>query len=84
MFHGLQELSLAYFLKKFPAGVCCHSLKNSAIIQAIQFMINNEDNEELYALAVKFGQIAVEKKLNLTEFIIRFSLFAEKDYNMLL
>lgn len=44
-------------------------------------MINNE---ELYASAVKFGQIAGEKKLNLTEFIIRFSLFIEIDPNILL
>jgi glycosyltransferase involved in cell wall biosynthesis len=70
LFHGPEDSSPARFFRRFPAGVCCHSLEKSAIIECLHRLVNDR---ELYASAVQAGQRALDEELNQQVFLRRFA-----------
>ncbi len=70
LFHGPEDSSVARFLRRFPAGLCCHSLESTEIIDSLRKFIVDK---EFYASATHAGQAAREQELNLRVFRQRFA-----------
>ena len=69
-FHGPEDSSPANFIKKFPVGLCCHSLEESEIIRCLERFITDKD---FYASATEAGQRALNQELNLDIFLSHFT-----------
>jgi len=81
LFHGPEDSSPAHFFGKYPVGLCCHSLEKGPIIESLKRFITDA---ELYTLAAKAGQEALDKELNLNVFRQRFAaLIGIKDDELL-
>jgi len=65
LFHGPEDSSPARFLRRFPAGLCCHSLEGTEIIESLRRFIIDRD---FYASATQAGQVARDQELNLMVF----------------
>jgi len=70
LFHGPRDSSPARFFKRFPVGLCCHSLEEEEIVKAIRRFITDK---EFYALAAQAGQVAFDTEINLHVFRRRFA-----------
>lgn len=70
LFHGPSDSSPALFLRQFPAGICCHSLKEKEIIECISRL---STDMRLYATSVSAGQNALDHELNIDVFLERFA-----------
>lgn len=70
LFHGPEVSSPARFLRRFPAGLCCHSLDHTKIIDSLRRFITDK---EFYASATQAGQLALDQELNLHVFRRRFA-----------
>ena len=70
LFHGPEDSSPARFLRRFPAGLCCHSLEEAKIIDSLRRLIIDR---EFYALATQACQAAREQELDLRVFRRRFA-----------
>jgi len=70
LYHGPEDSSPAQFLRRFPAGLCCHSLEESQIIESLRRLATDR---ELYTLAVQAGQMALDEELDLRVFLRRFA-----------
>jgi hypothetical protein len=70
LFHGPEDSSPAHFLRRFPAGLSCHSLESSVIIENLRRLVVDR---ELYANATQAGQSALNEELNLQVFRQRFA-----------
>jgi len=69
-FHGPEDSSPVRFLNKYPAGICCHSMKEDDIINSLRQIINDG---EFYAKATKAGRRALEEEFDLCIFQQRFA-----------
>jgi len=69
-YHGPKESSVSEFLRRYPAGVCCHSLNPEIIISDLSRLIANS---QFYVQAIKAGQDALEGELSLTVLRHRFA-----------
>ena len=70
LFHGPEDSSPAHFFRRFPAGLCCHSLEESRIIESLRRFATDR---EFYASAVQAGQRALDEELDLRVFLRRFA-----------
>ena len=70
LFHGPEDSSPAQFFRRFPVGLCCHSLMESQIIGSLRRLATDR---ELYASAAQAGQRAQDEELNLNVFLRRFA-----------
>ncbi|MBC8233438.1 hypothetical protein H8E77_28145 [bacterium] len=81
LFHGPEDSSPASFFRRFPVGLCCHSLEESRIIECLyQFATD----KEFYAAATDAGQAALEQELDLRVFLRRFATLIGIDEGELL
>lgn len=80
-YHGPEYGSPVRFLKRFPAGVCCHSLKPGEIIEALSKLISDP---EFYSRAAVQSKIAAETELNLTVFLKSFAYLIGVEFDQLL
>ena len=71
LFHGPEDSSPAHFLRRFPAGLCCHSLDQSEIIESLRRFAADP---EFYASAAQAGQRALDEELDLQVFLRRFAM----------
>jgi hypothetical protein len=69
-FHGPEDSSPASFFRRFPVGLCCHSLEPKEIIQSLMRFVSDE---EFYARAAAAGQVALDQELNLRVFLDHFA-----------
>jgi hypothetical protein len=70
LFHGPRDSSPARFFRRFPVGLCCHSLEEGEIVKAIRRFIADR---EFYALAAQACQVAFDTGINLRIFRRRFA-----------
>jgi glycosyltransferase involved in cell wall biosynthesis len=70
LFHGPEDSSPAYFFKKYPVGLCCHSLDEASIIECLQKFATDR---EFYAMATLAGQVALRQEFDLRIFLSRFA-----------
>jgi hypothetical protein len=70
LFHGPRDSSPARFFRRFPVGLCCHSLEEGEIVKTIRRFITDR---EFYALAAQACQIAFDTEINLRVFRRRFA-----------
>ena len=70
LFHGSEDSSPARFLNRFPAGLCCHSLEETEIINRLSRFITDTG---FYASAAQATQAALDQELNLAIFRQRFA-----------
>ena len=69
-FHGPEDSSPARFFRRFPAGLCCHSLEETEIINSLRRFITDT---KFYAGAAQACQAACEQQLNRHIFRQRFA-----------
>ncbi len=80
-FHGPEDSSPAKFFRRFPVGLCCHSLEESDIIECLRrFAIDRE----FYTMATAAGRAALEQELNLRVFLQQFAKLIGIEENQLL
>jgi glycosyltransferase involved in cell wall biosynthesis len=72
LFHGPAYASPGRFLQENKAGVCCNSLENGDIINAIESLVSKPD---LYTELALNGRIAFDKYLTLTSMKAKFYEF---------
>lgn len=72
LFHGPEDSSPVRFLRRFPAGICCHSLDESEIIRSLSRFVNDPS---FYASAAQAGRAALKEELSLSIFRRRFADF---------
>jgi hypothetical protein len=70
LFHGPENSSPTLFFRKFPVGLCCHSLEESEIIRCLERFITDKD---FYASATEAGHRALTQELNLDIFLSHFA-----------
>ena len=70
LFHGPEDSSAARFIRRYPVGLCCHSLKESEIIDSLTRFIRDK---ELYASCARASQVALDEELDLRVFRRRFA-----------
>ena len=70
LFHGPKDSSPARLFRRFPVGLCCHSLEGAEIIESLRRFITDR---EFYAAATRAGQVAMDQELNLRVFRQRFA-----------
>ena len=70
LFHGPEYSSPASFFRRFPVGLCCHSLEESKIIECLYRFATDK---EFYAAATAAGQEALDQELDLRVFLQRFA-----------
>jgi len=70
LFHGPEDSSPARFFRRFPVGLCCHSLEESKIIECLHRFATDR---EFYAMATEAGQAALDQELNLRVFLRLFA-----------
>jgi glycosyltransferase involved in cell wall biosynthesis len=80
LFHGPDYASPAKFLVENKAGLCCHSLAEKDIIDAIQLLAQNS---HLYGDVTINGRKAFEKYLTLDNLILSFANFLQVDPSFL-
>ena len=71
LFHGPEDSSPARFFRRFPVGLCCHSLEESKIIECLHRFATDR---EFYASATQAGQVALNQELDLRVFLRRFAM----------
>jgi len=71
LFHGPEDSSPSKFFRRFPVGLCCHSLKESEIIECLHRFATDR---EFYAMATSAGQTALDQELDLRVFLKRFAM----------
>jgi hypothetical protein len=81
LFHGPEDSSPARFFRRFPVGLCCHSLEESEIIESLRRFITDR---EFYAAATQAGQVALDQELDLRVFRQRFATLIGVDEGALL
>ncbi len=81
LFHGPEDSSPAHFIRRFSAGLCCHSLHTTEIIECLRKFIIDK---EFYANATQAGQQALDQELNLRVFRRRFASLIGIEENDLL
>ncbi len=82
LYHGPPYASPAEFLRRYPAGICCHSLDKEAILAALETFITEP---QLYRHMVEAGQEALDQELNRRVFVGRFArLLGVEDGELLL
>ncbi len=64
-YHGPPYASVSEFLRRYPAGIRCHSLDRNEIVQSLRAVIRSP---QLYSEAVSAGQRALVEELNLEVF----------------
>ena len=69
-FHGPEDSSPARFFRRFPVGLCCHSLEAVDIIESLRRFVTDR---EFYASATQAGQAALDQELDLRVFRRRFA-----------
>ena len=80
-FHGPEDSSPAHFFRRFPVGLCCHSMEESDIIECLRrFAIDRE----FYAMATAAGRAALDQELNLHVFLRQFAKLIGVTKNQLL
>lgn len=70
LYHGPVRSSPTVFMKRYPVGMCCHSLERADIIDCLRRFIIDP---ELFESAVIYGQIALREELNQKNFLNRFA-----------
>lgn len=70
LFHGPEDSSPARFLKRYPAGLCCHSMNPTDIVETLRHLVDDEAVRETAAEACKK---ALAEELNLDVFRRRFA-----------
>lgn len=70
LYHGPEDSSPTRFFRRFPVGLCCHSLEESDIIESLSRFVTDRD---FYASAARQTQVAVEQELNLRVLLRRFA-----------
>jgi len=81
LFHGPEDSSVARFFRRYPAGVCCHSLDEGQIVASLERLASDG---HLYTAAVAAGQAALDQELNITVFLNRFATLLGIDRRALL
>jgi hypothetical protein len=69
-FHGPGYASVAAFFKRFPAGLCCHSLSETEIVAGLSRLATDG---EFRRLAWQAAERALEQELSMTVFQQRFA-----------
>ncbi len=72
LYHGPQESSPAHFMRKYPIGVCCHSLQPDEILASIRTLMTDT---ALYNQSTQMGAVAIREELSLPIFLARFAAF---------
>lgn len=75
-FHGPRYASPAKFITQYNAGVCCHSLVATDIVQMLTRLVSDK---QLYAQVAQNGRKAFEEKLTLSCLRASFSEFLKVD-----
>ena len=70
LFHGPADSAPARFFRRFPAGLCCHSLEAPAIIECLRRFVGDRD---LYQSAACASQDALDQELNERAFVSHFA-----------
>lgn len=70
MFHGPEESSPTDFFRRFPVGLCCHSLDKEVIIETLTRFIIDQDFYVSTAAAIQQG---LDQELDLCVFRRRFA-----------
>ena len=70
LFHGPEDSTPTRFFRRFPVGLCCHSLDETEIIQCLYRFATDG---EFYARATAAGQEALDQELDLRVFLQRFA-----------
>jgi len=79
-FHGPAYASIPQFFKRFPAGVCCHSLSETEIINQMCFLV---DDKDFYNDACVAANQAMEEELNMEVSRQRFAEMVGADVSIL-
>jgi len=70
LFHGPKDSSPARFFRRFPVGLCCHSLEEAEIVESLRRFVTDR---EFYAAAGQAAQMAIDQELDLRIFRRRFA-----------
>lgn len=70
LYHGPEDSSASRFFRRFPVGLCCHSLDESEIVESLRRFIVDR---ELCANAAVAAQAALDEELDLRVFLRRFA-----------
>ena len=80
-FHGPEDSSPAHFFRRFPVGLCCHSMEEPDIIECLRRFASDR---EFYATATAAGKAALEQELSLHVFLRQFAMLIGVATNQLL
>ena len=69
-YHGPEDASAAAFLRRYPAGVACHTLEPDAILASLVSLF---DADGAYDAAVRAGRRALEEELGEHVLVERFA-----------